>query len=188
MIKFAFSRIYLIFLWSLLAATVGLILRIIEQTAERVKGIGGLIIHYVNSLLGLMWSIITIFVVPSMVYKNLGPIDAIKNSVSVLKKTWGESLIRYIGLGLAELLFIVLGVIGFIILFIVGLSIGPFGILIVLIMAIIYFLGVILIFGIANSVFNTALYVYAETGKVPGEYNETVIKNAFKPKGSKTII
>jgi len=172
----------------LLAATIGLILRVIEQAADRVKGIGGLVIQIIHSVLGLMWSIIIIFVVPSMVYKNLGPIDAIKNSVGVLKKTWGESLIRVFGLGLAELIFIVLGIIVFIPLLFISVMMGPIGIIFIIFIAIIYFVGLILLFGVANSVYNTALYVYAETGKVPGEYNEEQIKNAFKPRKSKMSI
>jgi len=65
---------------------------------------------------------------------------------------------------------------------------GPIGIIFIIFIAIIYFVGLILLFGVANSVYNTALYVYAETGKVPGEYNEEQIKNAFKPRKSKMSI
>ncbi len=185
-IKFAFSKIYLIFLWSLLAATVGLILKLIEGAAQRIKGVGGLIVNLIQGFLGMAWSIITLFVIPSIVYKNMTPINAIKNSVGVLKRTWGESLIRVFGLGFAEFLFIIAGIIVLIPLFFISAVMGIFGILFILLLAIIYFVGVALIFSVMNSVFNTALYVYGETGKVPSEFNERVIKNAFKTKNSIT--
>jgi hypothetical protein len=184
-IKFAFSKIKLIFLWSMLSATVGLILNIIDNIAERLGGIGKILLKIMNSILGLMWSIVTIFVVPIMVYKDIGPIDAIKKSFETLKKTWGESLIRFVGFGAITFLFIILGIILAIPLFIILAMFGLYGILLGVIIVIIYFVGLILIFNIASTIFNTALYVYAETGKVVGDYNEEIIKTAFKRKEEK---
>jgi hypothetical protein len=107
-IKFAISKIHLIFVWSLVSATVGLILKILERASEKAGQMGKIILSIVRLMLGLIWSLVTIFVVPAMVYNNLGPIDAIKKSVHTLKKTWGESLIRAVGLGLVQFLFFIL--------------------------------------------------------------------------------
>lgn len=178
-IKFAFSKLNLILAWSLLAATIGLILRILDSVAEKSEGIGRWVMHGIVSLLGAAWSIITIFVVPGMVYNNLGPINAIKKSVQVLKKTWGESLIKYFALGLTQFLFIIAGIIITIILLILGSGAGIVGIIFAIIIAVLYFVAVITIFSVANTVFNTALYVYAETGKVPGKYTKDIMSNAF---------
>ncbi len=178
-IRFALSRIHLIFLWSLLSATVGLLLHILDTLANNSKGGGRILLKILESILGAAWSIITIFVVPGMVYHNLGPIDAIKKSFEVLKKTWGESLIRYYGLGLAELVFIVAGIIGGFLLFFVAASIDGAAIVVVVILVVLYFLSVILVFSIANSIFNTALYEYASSGKIPKGYSADAMKQAF---------
>mgnify|MGYP007030112131 CR=1 FL=1 len=180
-IGFAFSMIHLIFAWSLLSATVGIIFRILENMAQRMKGVGQILFKLLISALGMMWGIITLFVVPAMVYHNLGPIDAIKKSVQTLKKTWGESIIRHFGLGLAQIVFVVIGIIVGIGLFVLALSLGGYALMAVIAVIVLYFLCVVLFFGLANVIFNTALYVYAETGQVPEGYDKDVMKNAFQP-------
>jgi hypothetical protein len=139
-------------------------------------------------MLGMAWSIATIFVVPGLVYYNLGPFAAVKRSVEVLKKTWGESLVRYIGLGLVQLIVLFVGALVFGLLFVGLASISPVVTVSLLILAIIYFATVILVFNVANQVFNTALFVYAESGKVPTHFNEDVLKHAFEPRQQKRII
>lgn len=186
-ISFARSKIRLIFLWSVIAATVGLILRVIDNIAERSGGIGKIIMNITTSILGMMWSIITIFVVPAMVYHDLEPFDAIKKSVETLKRTWEESLIRYVGLGLIQFLFILLGIVITVIFFFVLVGLGSIGILITIAIAVLYFLSVILAFNVANTIFNTALFVYSDTEKIPEGYNRETIQNAFKSKEMSNI-
>src|SRR6185369_17256862 len=60
-IRFSFSRIGAIFLWSMFAATIGTILRLLEENAG---WLGKLVI----SLIGVVWSIATFFVVPILAY------------------------------------------------------------------------------------------------------------------------
>ncbi|MGM5483524.1 MAG: DUF6159 family protein [Nanobdellota archaeon] len=185
-IKFAFSKLHLIFAWALVSATVGLILRLLENIAERFGVIGQRVMGFITMILGMAWSITTIFVIPAMVYKNIGPFKAIQKSIDVLKKTWGESLIRYFGLGLIEFLFIMLGVFISVFLSVLLMIAGQIIPLIVLLaLAFIYFIIIIMFFRIANTVFNTALYIYAESGIVPQNFNEEVMKNALKPKKGK---
>jgi hypothetical protein len=181
-VGFALSKLHLIFYWSLVSATVGIILRIIENFAERSQGAGRILLYLTSSLFGMVWAIATLFVIPGMVYYNLGPIAAIKKSIAVLKKTWGESLIRYYGLGLAQFLFIVIGIVFLIPLYFIFSILGLFGIFTLIAIGILYFLIVVLVFGIANQIFNTALFVYADSGKIPGGYNEQVMRNAFTKK------
>jgi len=178
--KFAFSKIHLIFAWSLLSATVGLFLRFLDNLAQRFGRIGKLLMAILTSILGMVWSIMTIFVVPVMVYKGVGPIDAIKLSLQTLKKTWGESLIRYFALGFAQFVLIFVGV-GIFILLIV-LTAGNLVMLLVLLgLMIIYIVGVSLLFSIANTIFNTALFVYADTGQIPMGFTQEVMQQAFRP-------
>ena len=109
-IKFAFSKIHLIIGWSIISAIVGLILRILEEAAERMGGIGEIIMRIIISTLGLAWGLLTAFVIPGMVYKNIGPFRAIKESTHTFKKTWGESLIRHYGLGLVQFILLIVEV------------------------------------------------------------------------------
>jgi hypothetical protein len=180
-LKEAFKRIHLIFLWSIVSATVGLLLNLLENAAQKNKNfIVRWIMSAVRSLLGVVWSIVSIFVVPAMVFDNVGPFAALKKSAAAVKKTWGESLVRHYGLGFAEFVaifagIILLGVPGVLLLFYywpVGLG--------VIALLIIYLLVVILLFSTASTVFNTALYMYAEKGKTPQVYSHETMKNAFE--------
>jgi hypothetical protein len=183
----AFTKIHLIFLWSIVSATVGIILQIIRDIAKNLKGVGEIILEIIDKILGLVWNIATIFVLQGIVYEDIGPFKAIKRSVEVLKKTWGESLIRYYGLGFVEGLLIIFGIIIGVILIIIGVLSGSLILIIVLVILIVIYLTlVVLIFGVANTIFNTALYVYAVTGKIPGGFNKDIMRDSFKKKEQKT--
>ncbi len=179
-IKFAFSKLHLIFAWSLVSATVGLLLRALDQAAERSGAAGRIIIGIITAILGLVWSLITIFVIPAMVYHELGPIDAIKRSVSTLKETWGESIVRHYGLGLIQFLFSLLGILLTVGLFVLLKGYGATGPIIAICFGVVYFLGVVLVFNVANTVFNTTLYAYANNGESTGGFDESILQSAFR--------
>jgi hypothetical protein len=180
----AFKRIHLIFMWAMVSATVGLILRLLENAASRSKNyvarfIGSIIV----SILGAAWSIASLFVVPAIVFNNLGPFAAVKLSIDSVKKTWGESLVREFGLGMVQFLFIMLGVLIFLV---------PAFLLLVTEMVtlaliagglfVIYIAIVFLLFSTADTIYNTALFMYASTGKIPSVYPQAAIQDAFKKK------
>jgi hypothetical protein len=181
--KEAGKRIHLIFLWSILSATVGLIVRMIENAGKNNKNlISRMILSAIASLIGAAWSIVSLFVVPALVFDNVGPFQAIKNSVDTLKKTWGESLIRHYGLGMAQFVFVFIGAL---VLLVPGIlliavywpvALGLIGFFIL------YIIIVSLLFGTADTIFNTALYMYAKTGKTPFVYSEDTMKGAFERK------
>lgn len=181
--KFALSRLPVIVKWSLLSATVGLLLRILHDLAARLGKIGQIIANIVIGLMGMAWSIVTIFVVPVLVYENIGPIDAIKKSAAVIKKTWGESLIRAIGLGLVQffVFFIIILLTG-LVAYLLTNNFGVWGLAVAVAGGALMLLLTGLIFSVATTVYNTALYVYANNNQVVSGFDETVVKTAFKQK------
>ena len=84
-INFALTKVINILSWAILAATVGVILKIIQQRAGKFGEI-------ISSILGVVWGIATFFVVPVLAYENVGPIDALKRSSDIIQNKWGESL------------------------------------------------------------------------------------------------
>jgi ABC-type multidrug transport system fused ATPase/permease subunit len=92
--------------YALIAASVGVALRLL---ADRFK-LGGQIAAAIG---GAVWSIATFLVVPVLVTENLGPIDAVKRSGALLRKTWGEQVIGNAGIGfvtgIATLLVVLIG-------------------------------------------------------------------------------
>ncbi len=185
-LKFAFSKLHLIFLWSLVSATVGIILKVLENVGKR-GGVGAIISQISRFILGMAWTISTIFVIPIMVYKGYGPVKSIKQSVKTLKKTWGEYLIKGVGFGLTLLTFLFVGLIIGIPLAVLGFMINGLlgGIMMLIIVA--YCVILFMIFGLMNQVYNTALYIYAETGHIPQEFNENQLKGSFLHSKRSTI-
>jgi hypothetical protein len=96
-LQFSISRIGAILSWALFAATVGTILRLIQ---DRLGWLGKIVI----GLIGVAWSIATFFVVPVIAYENLGPLAALKRSTSLMKEKWGESLGATFSFGIVQLL------------------------------------------------------------------------------------
>ena len=84
----------------MVASSVGMILRMIE---ERV----GIIGRIITALIGMAWTVTSFLVIPIMVVDKRGPIEALKESAHLLRKTWGEQLISNFSFGL---IFILLGI------------------------------------------------------------------------------
>jgi hypothetical protein len=97
-LQFSMSRIGVIFAWAAFAATVGTLLRLLQDNLGK---IGKIIV----SLIGVAWSVTTFFVVPIIAYEKLGPLDAFKRSASLMKEKWGESLSASFSFGLVQLVF-----------------------------------------------------------------------------------
>ena len=163
--------------WALLAATVGTILRIIE---ERVGFIGKIVI----AILGAAWTVATYFVVPVLVVEKLGPVDAAKRSTQIIKKAWGESLVSKAGIGLVVTLLtigatvVVAAGFGFLAIKAASLTVAIIGALAVI--------GVIvlgtLIGSALNSIVLCGLYLYATEGKVPQAFAGAGLQHAFAAK------
>ena len=100
----ATQSIVTIFMWAVIAATVGLILNILSSQARQRGGIMGMISHIVISMLGAAWTLITYFIVPLIVIERRPLSVAFKTSLSMLRRTWGEQIVANFGLGIAALL------------------------------------------------------------------------------------
>jgi len=169
-IRFAVSVLPQIFAWAVLSATVGVILRIIEDRSEKAG-------RFVAGLLGMAWTVLTFLVVPVLVVEKLGPIAAFKRSTSLLKKTWGEQLVSGFGFGLLGFL-MALPVIPLIL---IGFLLGSVGMVVCFVLAAVYLIIVALVNATADAVFRGVLYAYAESGSVPEAFDESALTGALHP-------
>ena len=127
----------------------------------------------ITGLIGIAWSIATFFVVPVIAYENMGPIDAFKRSVQIMKDKWGEKLGSTFSFGLITL--VGLGIIA-VPAVIISLLIHPlagiaFGIL-----------GLLLLFAIvstARCIFVSAIY-HNINGDPVENYKQQFIDNLVK--------
>lgn len=171
-LRAATGRLPQILGWALVAATVGLILRMIESRSERVGQI-------VAGLLGMAWSAVTYFVVPVIVIEKKGPVEATKRSLSILRRTWGEALTANFGIGfiafLAMLVALVPLVLGFMAL---NAGLVPLAVL-GIIAGIILMIIVGLISSALSAIVIAALYLYAAEGSVPRYFDNRLLRDAF---------
>ena len=175
-LRIASSRVVQILGYAAIAATVGLILRIIEERA-------GFIGRWIAGLVGLAFTVATFLTVPILVTRDVGPIDAVKESAVLLKKTWGENIIGNAGMGFVFFLFylgaIVVGGV-----LIVGVAQTANAALILLIVALVVLvvIGLALVQAALQGVYSAALYRYATEGNAGGSFPDALLGEAFRPK------
>jgi len=159
-----------------IAATVGMVLRFI---AERAGFLGQIVV----GLFGLAWTLTTYLTVPILVTKDIGPIDAVKESAAIFKRTWGEQVVGNFGMGFAvflmglswtlvscALVFFSIGVVGNLPLTVIAVGVMVLGYVVLALFA-----------SALNGIYTAALYRYAMTGQ-RGAFDPRIMGNAFRPK------
>ncbi len=162
--------------YALIAATVGLLLRMIQ---ERLGLIGRVVVGFV----GLAWTVATFLVVPVLASKDVGPVDAVKESVELLKRSWGENLIGSGGIGVVFGLLMVLAVLVGALL--IGGAMAMQSIVAIVVAAVVVVLGFVLLGLIQSSlqgIYAAALYRYAEAGEASVGFDQALLQQAFVPK------
>jgi hypothetical protein len=157
--------------YAAIAATVGMLLR----GRRRRRGLEAL----VRSLAGMAWTLGTFLVVPVLVTRKIGPIDAIAESARLLKKTWGENLIGsagiWLGFGIATFLYIAVSVV------LVVLA-AKAGMAFAIALGALLLLGLLLI-GVVKSaikaIYTAVLYRYAAEGAAPDGFDAQQLSLAF---------
>ena len=176
-LRFAGGRLGPILMWSLLAGTVGLIIRAIE---ERLGWIGKIVM----ALVGTVWSVAAVFAIPVLIRRpDNNPLAVLRDSVATLKRTWGESLVGFLGIqlgGAVVLLFSIGLLVPAILLAVVlhqfWIGAAAVGLWLIAILVSSFFLSM------ATHVYRCALYVYASEGVVPGPYSADMMNAAWKVK------
>ena len=172
-IRAAMQRIGPILGWTFVAATVGLVLQLIE---ERLPFAG----RIAAWLAGAAWAIASFFVIPVIALEGTGPWDSLKRSASVVKAKWGEGATGAATISVVTVLFtfgiIVLGGAGAAMLFAAGIPILAFLIIAIAVMAVMI---VGLISSALSQIFRVAVYQYAATGEAPSGFDGQSLQNAF---------
>jgi hypothetical protein len=174
--RIAWSRIGTILGYALIAATVGVFLRALQQRL-------GFIGRIIAGFLGLGWTVATFLVVPVLAHEGLGPIQSLKRSVQLLRKTWGENLIGNAGLG------VVFGLGTFLVMLCgAGLIVGAAftGSVTLIIAAVVALVIAMVLLGLVQAalhgIYSAALYRYSN-GEEPGTgFERQMLENAFRTK------
>jgi hypothetical protein len=167
----ASRRLGAIVSWAVVAATVGMIFRAIQDRA-------GFLGKIAVGLIGAAWSLATFFVVPVLVLEDISLTESVKRSWAVFKKTWGETFVGSAGIGIAAFLawitlVAVVGLIAYLGGGIVALIVGGVGVVLLLIF-----------FAALQGVYVASLYRYATEGREAAGFDHELLAEAFVPKRS----
>ena len=176
---YALYRLKAIFFWSLLASTIGIILSVLERRA-------GLVGRIVLKLIGVVWAVASVFAVPAIVCDpELSNPFALKRSASIIRRTWGETLIGFAGLHIITgigvfLLFLatiaVMALVGAAgggaVPVIAGLSVG--------IVLFLCFFAFCYLVSVAEKVYVASLYLYATDRDELNLFDEEELAAAFR--------
>jgi len=167
-LRIATSRLPVILGWALFAASVGMVLRIVE---DKSKWVGKLVV----GLLGMAFSIASFLVIPILAVEGVGPLEAFRRSAAMVKKTWGEQLAGNIGLGLLTFVACLPAVV-----FLApGIMTGSGAALVTgILVAAVYLLAVTLVANTLQTVYQSAVYLYASDGQVPEGFSRELMEGA----------
>lgn len=159
--------------YALISATVGVILHGISERAGPVGKLG-------MGLLGVAWTLATYLVVPILVTRNVGPIQALRESASLLKGTWGEQIAGHLGMGAVfGLAGVVLAGLGAGAIFLT-LPLGPWVSVPVVVTAVAGFALYALVCASLQGIYCAALYRYAVTGEAGTGFRSMDLRRAFR--------
>lgn len=165
-VHIAWSRVDRLITWTLLTATVGLVLRAIRQ---RAGFLGGL----VTRLVEMAWEVVTFLVVPVILYEEEGAWGSVKRSATLFRERWGEQLVGNAAIGLAMFL---LGIPAFLVVGVIAAAVPLLGILLGVVTV-----GLLVSTAAALSgIFRAALYQYAVSGEAIGPFTTEDLGGSFK--------
>lgn len=162
--------------WALITATVGMVLRSIQERA-------GLLGKIVAGLAGVAWQFVTYFVVPVLIFEGIGPIQGVKRSASLVRQRWGEQIAGTVGIGFASGLLSLVGVA----LIVLGVVAGSAMRSVVVgagvaVVGIVYLVALTVVTQAMQGIYNTALYRFATEGTGGGAFSDHDLAHTFRTK------
>ena len=116
--------------------------------------------------------------VPVLVAERKGPLEAVQESVQLLKRTWGEDLLAGLGFGLLYFFWAIPGAFAFVI----GagmIATHPILAIGVMVLSILYFPLLGLVLSTMSTIFDVVLYRYASRGTITPGFDRELLDTSF---------
>jgi hypothetical protein len=169
----ALSNLPAIVGYALIAATVGTILRAIEQRV-------GIIGRIVTAIIGAAWTLATAMTLPVLVVENVGPVEAISRSLDLLRRNWGENLIGNGGISIGmAVITIPLGVLAVLFMMFAISTKVLATIVLAAIVLLVTVVGLSLVSATLHAIYTAALYRFATGSKDNGGIGQQLLGDAF---------
>lgn len=167
-------RVGQVALWALIVAVVGVVL---EQLASRLPLVGSIVVR----LVGVGWSLASLFAVPILAVEDYSAPDSLRRSAHLVKERWGEGISGNVIVSAWMVIVVVPLVIAFVVLLSATASdSGAQDAVIVL--AVVAFIAIVAIGAVVRQTFAVALYRYAKTNSAQGPFHERDLGSPFSTK------
>jgi Family of unknown function (DUF6159) len=167
-------RLGVILAWSLLAASVGVVVQLVQRI-----GHFAWIERLLALLLNFAWAVATFFVVPALALEDIGPLTAIKRSSAVVRRRWPESLTGSIAIGGVSAFAMIPGIV----LCVAGVATfksHPVTGALLLLVGVVLALPVMLYSSATSALFSLAVWEYANTKMPVGPFRVEDLEQPFQ--------
>lgn len=167
--------------WAAIQTLVGWILSAIRGNGQSGSAVADIARIGLAGLAQVAWSVVSFFVLPLIVLRDMGPIEAVKKSFSMIRATWGMQIAGGVRLGflvaLVGLLPGIAAIIGGVFLMIgdylaLGVPLVTLGLIIVVVAQV--------LISALRAVFSVALFHYAEGGQAVGPYSMAELQSSVR--------
>ncbi len=175
-LQMALAHLPAILGYAVMAATVGTILRSIE---DRVGFIGRIVI----ALIGAGWTLATAMTLPVLIEENVGPIEAISRSLALLRRNWGENVIGNGGISLGvAVIAIPIGVLAWLLVMAATSTRAAGSIFMAMALFVLTMIALGLVSTTLHAIYTAALYRYATGSKDNAGIDGDLLAEAYRPK------
>ncbi|MEM6296507.1 MAG: DUF6159 family protein [Myxococcota bacterium] len=184
---FGLRNLHRVLLWVVVSTGAFLVLgslrSAMRKLAKNLGPLGQMLEGPVMWVLETAWRISRLLVVPAMVYEGVGAVDGIKTSVSLIRDTWGQSLIRDLGFeavfGAVKTVLVLL-VLACVLLLPAGSALQAWA----LVLVGLGFAFAFVLEGMLASVFNAAMYHFATRREAGLGFSKDILRSAMRSKGA----
>ncbi len=172
-LKAAWAKKGKLFLWSIVVATVNVILQAVR---ERSGPLG----QMMASFAGLAWNLATFFMVPILLFEDKGVGSSVRQSGSLFKQTWGETAVGHVGVGFVGMIAgVAVAIVGIVLTNLLASAFGGTGAMIGIVLTILGVIFVAALFSVVAGVYKAAIYRYATTGQATAGFSGADLGGAF---------
>jgi len=170
--------------WALIETVVGWLISAVQGNGANDNVLVTIFRLVLAGLMQVAWTIISFFVLPLIILRGKGPVQAIKESVKLIRATWGMQVAGGVRIGgiialIAVLPGILVAVVGGFIAMsgtpAVGVPISAIGVIVVIVATV--------LISAMKAIFSVAMLHYVEQGTALGPFNADELQSAVKVRG-----
>ena len=170
--------------WALIETVVGWLISAVQGNGANDNVLVTIFRLVLAGLMQVAWTIISFFVLPLIILRGKGPAQAIKESVKLIRATWGMQVAGGVRIGgIIALIAVLPGVLvavvgGFIAMSgtpAVGVPISAIGVIVVIVATV--------LISAMKAIFSVAMLHYVEQGTALGPFNADELQSAVKVRG-----